>query len=243
MTAEERLSPPCLATQGLNQLLELPCILLPVEHPLPNSMTFLLYQDCRVSTDPNPQLVKLRHCCTSCNMGMESFGHLCYPVPPPQGGHPEPHHAHSNPGGCAWYGHNSRIVPWDPIQSRELHLLAGIRGQSRGSALPGCLHSAGGRPRRLAPFPNDPESSAAKVLSCSTSPQGAHSWSSTGMLWQQGCSHAPCYLPSTALCICPARDAPCSTNRGIVPVGQGCQHSVCHALWSPLCPQHTLALR
>lgn len=86
MTAEERLSPPCLATQGLNQLLELPCILLPVEHPLPNSMTFLLYQDCRVSTDPNPQLVKLRHCCTSCNMGMESFGHLCYPVPPPRVG-------------------------------------------------------------------------------------------------------------------------------------------------------------
>lgn len=104
-------------------------------------------------------------------------------------------------------------MPWHPVQSRELHLLAGIRGQGRGSALPGCLHSAGGRPRRLAPFPNDPESSAAKVLSCSTSPQGAHSWSNAGMLQQQGCSYAPCYLPSaTALCIRPVRDAPCSTS-------------------------------
>lgn len=73
-------------------------------------------------------------------------------------------------------------VPWDLGRAWELHLLAGIRGQGRGHALPGCLRGAGGRPRRLAAFPNDPESSAAKALSRDTSSQGTCSWPGAGML-------------------------------------------------------------
>lgn len=193
----EAVGSPCSATQGLNQPLELPCIPAPAAYPLPRPllglggegapsppsclrfgasrhritrastrMAFLSHQQ---GADPSPQAGKSRHSHTpQPGDGEPRPSPLSSPKRAPRAPPPPP------PG--------TGTVPWDLGRAWERHLLAGIRGQGRGHALPGCLRGAGGRPRRLAAFPNDPESSAAKALSRDTSSQGTCSWPGAGML-------------------------------------------------------------
>lgn len=169
---------------------------------------------------------------------MESLNcHLC----PPQNGHPEPRHE-PPPATTAGAG----TVPWDLGRAWELHLLAGIRGQGKGQALPGCLHGAGGRPGRLAAFPNDPESSAAKALSRDTSSQGSCSWPGAGMLPEQGCSHegccrAPCQHRCALRPSCSGCPSPCKRgSRGLQDGVTGT--SGARPPWFPFLPSSPCAL-
>lgn len=114
----------------------------------------------------------------------------------------------------------------------------------RDHALPGEWQGPGGRPRRLAPFPTDPGSSAASIHPAAAPPEG---------LTVQGCSRSggapgagmlsqgPAFLPTATTRAPPSTS--CALHRGVLaprkqgsPRQRAASHSMCQTMQSPARP-------
>lgn len=184
------------------------------------------HPDQREGTGPSPQVGKLRHSCTSPSCCLHHLG------PSPgraQRAPPRPTANLPSPSGCTH------------IAGQGLHLgtPAGLGAMVAGAApagrdertgkdraLPGDWQGPGGRPRRLAPFPSDPGSSAASahpakalmVQGCSGSGYAL----GAGMLSQGPAFHPAAPTPAPQHPPCPAQGCRC-TPQTAEPQAEGCE--------------------
>lgn len=132
------------------------------------------------------------------------------PVPPQAGhsGHPKPQCKPARCWGCTHVpsGRGCAVGPqpgWG-LRRLDLHLQAGMRGQAGTSD----WQCPGGGPRRLAPFPSDPGSSAASTCPATAPPEALAASEA------QGCSGRGDALTGT--CLPPAAPAPAPPCTGVL---------------------------
>lgn len=151
---------------------------------------------------------------------------------PPQAGHSRHPKPQCKPARCWGYTHipSGRGCAVGPqpgwgLRRLDLHLQAEMRGQAGTSD----WQCPGGGPRRLAPFPSDPGSSAASTCPATALPEALAASEA------QGCSGRGDALTGT--CLPPAAPAPAPPCTGILSALQTgeCRAEGCEPRWLAQC--------